>query len=99
MARLMKSARGILALVVSFSLALVLGLVPMTSANAAEIAISGMPKESIPAAFGGELHGENTSTVFSSFCWITLNSIAFHKTTVTNEYLLAINHAHHTFTG
>lgn len=35
----------------------------MTSANAAEIAISGMPKESIPAAFGGELHGENTSTV------------------------------------
>lgn len=44
MARLMKSARGILALVVSFSLALVLGLVPMTSANAAEIAISGMPK-------------------------------------------------------
>lgn len=53
MARLMKSARGILALVVSFSLALVLGLVPMTSANAAEIAISGMPKESIPAAFGG----------------------------------------------
>lgn len=46
MARLMKSARGILALVVSFSLALVLGLVPMTSANAAEIAISGMPKES-----------------------------------------------------
>lgn len=35
----------------------------MTSADAAEIAISGMPKESIPAAFGGELHGENTSTV------------------------------------
>ena len=42
---------------------------------------------------------QNFCAVFSSFCWITLNSIAFHKTTVTNEYLLAVNHAHHTFTG
>ena len=40
---------------------------------------------------------ENFCTVFSRFCWIALNRIAFHKTTVTNKNLLTISHTYHTF--
>ena len=40
---------------------------------------------------------KNLCTVFSRFCWIPLNIITFHKTTVTNKYLLTICHTYHTF--